>query len=218
VCDSRAVGRTGGDGGEAALRRFLACRAAGDVERARRAWAELVTVNLDRVRGMVALWGRGGRLSADEQQDAVQLAMVRLWRNMVGTFAGTSMGEWVNAARTCTGFACLDVQRAGAARSARESALDEVDEEGESTADRRLAGTAHAEHAREGERAEARDFIAWALPQVTDERRRLVLERTLDGVPAQAIAAEVGVEMGNLYQLRSRGLKDLARLREQWDG
>jgi RNA polymerase sigma factor (sigma-70 family) len=201
-----------------ALRRFVACRDTGDAAGAHRAWAELVTANLDRVRGMVALWGRGGRLSADEQEDAVQLAMVKLWRNMVETFEGTSMGEWVNAARTCTTYACLDVQRAAAIRSAREAPLE--DRGGDEEEDRpawRLAEAARREQRRERERAEAREFVAWALPQLADERRRLVLERTLDGVPAEEIAAELGVEMGNLYQLRSRGLKDLARLRERWD-
>jgi RNA polymerase sigma factor (sigma-70 family) len=208
---------TAGARGEGALRRFVACRDAGDAAGARRAWAELVTENLDRVRGMVALWGRGGRLSPDEQEDAVQLAMVKLWRNMVETFAGTSMGEWVNAARACTTFACLDVQRAAATRSAREAPLDDRGGDEESRTEWRLGEAARREERREGERAEAREFVAWALPQVADERRRLVLERTLDGVPAEEIAAELGVEMGNLYQLRSRGLKDLARLRERWD-
>lgn len=208
-----------GDRGEAALARFVACRDAGDAAGAHAAWSELVTANLDRVRAMVALWGSGGRLSAEEQDDAVQLAMVKLWRNMVATFTGSSMGEWVNAARTCATFACLDVQRAGAARSSRETALEPVPRgEDDDRPDWRLAEAAQAEHRREGERAEARDFVAWALPRLADERRRLVIARTLDGVPAEAIAAELGVEMGNLYQLRSRGLKDLARLRLEWDG
>jgi DNA-directed RNA polymerase specialized sigma24 family protein len=67
------------------------------------------------------------------------------------------------------------------------------------------------------ERADARDFLAWALPQVEDPRRRTVIERTLDGVPGAEIAAELGVTMANLYQLRRRGLDDLARLKERYD-
>src|SRR4051812_40970568 len=191
--------------GETALARFVAARDAGDAAGAGAAWEELLTLNVDRVRAMVALWGRGGRLSADEREDAVQRALVRVWRNMAGTFAGSSPGEWVNAVRTCVGYACLDVQREAAGRSGREAPLEEGDV------------VAHVSHARAEERADAVDFLAWALPLVDDERRRLVLTRTLDGAPAAAIAAELGVEMGNLYQLRSRGLKDLARLREQWE-
>ncbi len=51
-----------------------------------------------------------------------------------------------------------------------------------------------------------------------DERQRVVVERTLDGVPAAEIAGELGVGMDNLYQLRSRGLRDLATLKERYEG
>lgn len=195
-----------GDRSEGVLATFVAARDAGDGPAAVAAWEELLALNVDRVRGMVALWGSGGRLSADEREDAVQRALVKLWRNMIGTFAGSSMGEWVNAARTCVGYACLDVQREAAVRSQRTAPIEAGD------------SVAEAAHRRGEERADAAGFLAWALPRVEDERRRLVLTRTLDGAPAAAIAAELGVEMGNLYQLRSRGLKELARLRREWDG
>ena len=38
-----------------------------------------------------------------------------------------------------------------------------------------------------------------------------MLERTLDGVPAEDIAAELDVSMDNLYAIRSRAMKDLAQ-------
>jgi RNA polymerase sigma factor (sigma-70 family) len=200
------VARVLGDRSEAALARFVAARDAGDRGRALAAWEELLALNADRVRGMVGLWAARGRLSADEREDAVQRAMVKLWRNMIGTFAGTTMGEWVNAVRTCVSYACADVQREAAARTGRSAPLEAGDD------------VALDSHARAEEKADAAGFVAWALPRVADERRRLVLARTLDGAPAAAIAAELGVEMGNLYQLRSRGLKDLAALRREWEG
>jgi RNA polymerase sigma factor (sigma-70 family) len=207
---------------EQVLRRFVACRDAGDGDGALRCWGELVERNYDRVRAMVDLWGRGGRLSPQERDDATQRALVKLWRNMVHTFEGTSMGEWVNATRSLVDFACRDVQRAGAVRSRRETSLDRqrVGDEGDLTGahDSRLAKLAHEQHRREGERGEAASFVVWALPRIADERRRRVLERTLDGSPAEELAAELGVSIANLYQLRSRGLKDLARLWEQWNG
>jgi DNA-directed RNA polymerase specialized sigma24 family protein len=76
---------------------------------------------------------------------------------------------------------------------------------------------ARRRHDREDERREAADFVAWALPRIANERRRTVLERTLDGVPAAAIAADLGVSMDNLYQLRRRALSDLAKLKELYD-
>ena len=54
--------------------------------------------NFDRVRGMVALQSRG-RLSHDEQQDAVQRALTKLSNRMIETFRGISMGEWVESTR-----------------------------------------------------------------------------------------------------------------------
>jgi RNA polymerase sigma factor (sigma-70 family) len=207
---------------EQLLRRFVACRDAGDGDGALRCWGELVERNHDRVRGLVDLWGRGGRLSEQEREEATQRALVKLWRRMVHTFEGATMGEWVNATRSLVDFACRDVQRAAAVRSRRETSLDKqrVGDEGDVSGahDSRLAELAHEQHRRAGERAEAADFIAWALPRIDDERRRVVLERTLDGAPAEELAAELGVSMANLYQLRSRGLKQLARLWEEWNG
>jgi DNA-directed RNA polymerase specialized sigma24 family protein len=197
---------------EQLLRRFVACRDAGDTAGARERWMELVTDNLGRVEAMVALWARGGRLSPDEREEALQAALIKLWRNMVTTFAGTSMGEWVNAVKACVDFACRDVQRAAARRSSREAPL----EDSEAAAPREFRA-AHEEHRREAERADARGFVIWGLEQVGNERRRLVLERTLDGVPAEEIAAELDVTLDNLYQLRSRGLRDLARLKERYE-
>jgi RNA polymerase sigma factor (sigma-70 family) len=194
---------------EERLKRFVASRDAGDDAGAQREWEALVETNFDRIAGLVALQARG-RLSAHERDEAVQRAIVKIWRNMVSTFDGASMGEWVNAVRTCAGFAVADVQREAARRSARESALEEA-------AEHRWSDASRQEHRRQGERAEARDFVEWSLPQLRDERRRLVLERSLDGVPAEAIAAELSVSLPNLYQLRSRGLKDLAKLKERYD-
>jgi RNA polymerase sigma factor (sigma-70 family) len=194
---------------EERLRRFVACRDAGDVAGAHREWAELVEANFDRIAGLVSLQARG-RLSVQERDDAVQRTIVKVWRNMVSTFDGTSMGEWVNAVRTCAGFAVTDVQREAARRSARETALDEA-------AEYRWSAAAHQEHRRDAERTDARDFVAWSLPQLSNERQRVVIERSLDGVPAEEIAAELAVSLPNLYQLRSRGLKALATLKELYD-
>jgi RNA polymerase sigma factor (sigma-70 family) len=194
---------------EERLRRFVACRDAGDVAGAHREWEALVESNFDRIAGFVALQARG-RLSPQERDDAVQRAIVKVWRNMVSTFEGTSVGEWVNAVRTCAGFAVVDVQREAARRSQRETALDEAQEY-------RWSHVADQEHRRDGERADARDFVAWSLPQMHDARQRTVIERSLDGVPAEEIAADLAVSLPNLYQLRSRGLKDLAKLKELYD-
>lgn len=194
---------------EERLRRFVASRDAGELREARAHWEALLEANFDRVVALVSIQARG-RLNPHERDDAVERAIVKIWRNMVSTFDGTSMGEWVNAVKACAGFAVADVQRQAARRSKHQASLDEAEEY-------RWASKAHEEHRREHERADARDFVAWGLPQLKDARRRLVLERSLDGVPAEEIAAELDVSLPNLYQLRSRGLKELAKLKELYD-
>lgn len=204
------------DRDEENLRRFVACRDAGDLEGARKWWGRLLEDNFDRIAGMVATWGWDRLISDDEREEAVSRAAVRLWKNMISTFRGTSMGEWVNATRQCVAYACTDVQRAAARRRGAEISLDRPvaggEGEGASGHDLDLGRLAQAEHRREEERADARDLVARGLSRMAEPRRRLVVERTRDGVPAQEIAAELGVSMANLYQLRTRGLKDLARL------
>jgi RNA polymerase sigma factor (sigma-70 family) len=199
------------------LSRFVACRDAGDAAGARASWERLLEDNFDRIRAMVDAWG-WDKLSADEREEAVSRAGVRLWRNMISTFEGTSMGEWVNATRRCVAYACADVQRAAARRSGVEVSLERpagaTEGDGASAHEWRLGQLAEQERRREEERAEARDLVASALSRMADARQRLVLERTIDGVPGQEIAAELGVSMPNLYQLRSRGQRELARLIE----
>jgi hypothetical protein len=206
---------------ELLLRRFVACRDTGDAAGAQRWWREPVELNFDRVRSMVDVWGRGGRLSADERDEATQLALVKLWRNMVHSFHGGTMGEWVNATRSLVDYACLDVQRKHAKRSRREVWLDDerVDDEGDVSGahDKQLGDLAHERQRREDEVAGAQAFVDWALPQIADERRRVVLERTLERAQADDIVAELDVTKANLYQLRRRGLDDLGRLYNEWN-
>ncbi len=197
-------------GGEQHLRRFVACREAGDEAGAVRAWEELVVLEFDRVRGFVELHGRR-ILSADERQDALQEALERILGGLMANFRGTTMGEWVLAARSAARFACLDVQRTAARRSGHEPGLGE-DAEGHHPG---LVRRAREEHRRAEEQHEARDALERALAQLGPRRRR-VLELTRDGVPAADVAAELDVSTDGVYQLRSRALRDLARILEGW--
>ncbi len=200
-------------GGDALLRRFVACREAGDADGMVEVWNELVEAEFDRVRASVAIRG-SRRLSADERDEALQRALVRIWQNMVATFRGTSMGEWVNAMVRAVDFAVLDVQRDAARRSNRETVLgDDVDR-----AHPGVAQEAVELHERLGEQEEAAERLAQvdaALARLP-ERRRRILELDRAGVPAAEIAAELGLSMDNLYQLRSRGLRELRTILGGW--
>ena len=188
---------------EELLKAFVARRDAGDGDAARPAWEQLIEASFDRVRGMVDARARRFGLSPDEREEALQQALVRLWRKMIGTFRGTTMGEYVNAMKRLVDFACIDVQRDAARRTEHEAALEDD------------AAKPEGDHRAE-ERRDAADFVAWAVPRLKNERRRRVVELTLADRPAEEIAAELDVTMDNLYALRSRGLKDLGKLRDEW--
>jgi RNA polymerase sigma factor (sigma-70 family) len=206
------------------LRRFLAAHRAGDEVGARRWWDELVNDNFDRVRAMVILQSRG-RLSPDEQEDAVQRALMRLYTNMIVTFRGTSMGEWVESTRTLVKFACIDTQRRAQAISKHERALDEGGRDDDS-AGRWDAETYTAieEQRREEESAEddaatlreRQAFLDWAVPRLSP-KRRAVVELDREGVPVDEIQERLGVSRDVVYASRSRAIKDLAGLREECD-
>lgn len=197
------------------LRRFVAARQAGDRIEMGRWWSELVVDLFDRVDSFVHLAHRG-RLNGAEHDDAVALALAKLSINMMETFAGTSMGELVKATKTLARGVCIDVQRAAIRRTGR--SLDagwhaDDDDAGPSAWEAREAW---ARHEQAQDAAEARDFLAWALPQLNADRRQAV-ELTFAGADADAIAAELQITRDNAYQRRSRGLRDLRRLKERYD-
>jgi DNA-directed RNA polymerase specialized sigma24 family protein len=200
---------------EELLRRFVACREAGDGDGALHWWGKLVETKFDLVRVMVDRRAPRYGFSTDEREEAVQAALVKLWRNMARSFHGTTMGEWVNSTKSLVEVVCMDVQRKAAKRTERETSFDVGAQEPHPE----WKGDARADevHRRDAEKAEAAGFVAWAMPQIDDERRRHVLERTLDGVPAEDIAAELDVSMANLYAIRSRGVKDLRRLKDRYE-
>jgi hypothetical protein len=188
------------------LRRFLACRDAGDEAGARAAWEALLTAEWPRIRGFVAV--QEVLFDASEREEALARAAIKLWKDMITTFRGTTKGEWVNAARTCVWFAAHDVQRDAARLRTREGiGLD----------DDAAAAWRHDRFAREQEKAAATDFVAWAVPQILDERQRHVVRRSLEGAATDELMAELGVSRDNLYKLRQRGHEALAKLKEQWD-
>lgn len=208
---------------EEKLRRFLAARRAGDGAGARRWWEELLSDNFDRVRGMVFLQSRA-HLSFDEQQEALQRALIKLANNMIETFHGTSMGEWVEATRTLVKFACIDTQRRAATISKHERSFDEpgrhADDAGRWDAE---VYAAIEQRRREQESVEedtdslqdAQAFLDWAVPQLTDKRRK-VIELDRAQLSVEEIQQRLGVSRDVVYASRSRALRDLAKLREAY--
>lgn len=184
---------------EERLRRFLVARDAGDRAGARALWEELVTDNFDRVRGMVAIESRS-RLSPEERDDAVQLALTKLNFKMIHTFRGKSMGEWVASARTLVKFACMDTQRRAMAHSRHEVPLED---------DERAAEPEEEPH------HDGRAFLDWAIPQLPG-RQREVIELDRRGYTVERMQTELEVSQDVIYQARKRGLDRLAKLRTEY--
>lgn len=205
------------------LRQFLAARRAGDEGLARRWWDELVRGNFDRVEGMVRAQSYG-HLSAEEQDDAIQNALIKITNNMILTFKGTSMGEWVECTRTLLFGTCVDVQRKAVRVSKHEqapygSAADEGDTSREDADMYRLyedeqSWKASAEQ--EDEDLElGREYLTWALPQLSPQERA-VMQLALQGRSVEEIQAQLDVSRDVVYASRSRALKRLGKLHDEY--
>ena len=213
------------DGDEHILRLFVAARRAGDGQAVERLWREIVTLNFPRIQQLVYLESHG-QLNAQEQQDAVQLAAMRIAlipRRKRG-FEGTSKGELINLFKLVVHFACIDTQRKEVRHSEKRNALHTIGEEGEE----RLTRDAYKALLREEEEREdaesthkdlqalSEKFLAWALPQL-NESQRMMIECDLQGLPIEEIMRRQGRKRDAVYKLRERAMKALMKLREEYE-
>ena len=198
------------------LRRFLAARDHGDGPVMQQWWRELVIDFFDRIDGFVDAEHKG-RLNDSEHELAVSMSLTRFTTNLVNTFDGHSMGELVNATKTLVRGICIDVQRSSQReRERRGGSFDDGWNDPERGQGRWEADESYRRHEAQETATEIRDFLAWALPQIGADRRR-VLELTFEGAELPEIMAELDISQANAYQRRSRGLKDLAKLKECYD-
>lgn len=202
---------------ERLLRDFCAARDRGDADGMRHCWGALVENNVDRVMSITASTGPR-ELTREEREDAAQAAFIKLWKNMIHTFRGTSTSAFYAALVQCVKFALLGEHRSGAIRISRTRSVDRVGGDGEPEGyDHWTAEESEACFERSLQKREAEDFVAWALPRMRSADQRVVIERSLDGVPVPDIARELGTTPGNVHALRSRGLKDLRKLFNQYE-
>jgi RNA polymerase sigma factor (sigma-70 family) len=200
------------------LRRFVAARGRGDAREMRHWWNELVVDFYDRMDGLVAVAHRG-RLDAEEHDLAVAMSLTRFSKNLMVTFDGVSIGQLVNACKTLTRGICMDVQRSSMRTHRHEGPSLDASWDADSTdgyTPAWEADEAALRYENDVRAAEVRDFLDWALPQVKEERRR-VLELTFHGAELPEIADELDITRDNAYQRRSRGMKDLKKLKELYD-
>lgn len=207
------------------LRRFLSARAGGDVDGMRHWWGELLTVRMHWVRTQVRREA-AGRLSDSELEDAVQQAAIKIAVNLQRTFKGTSIGEWVNATRRLIHGTNIDVQRLAQRHNEPLTSLDETTPEGDEgpgagRAAVREAARAQADlEARDASGeilARGQDFLAWALPHLTD-KRRLVVELDARGATTEELQAALGGSTRDVvYSTRRHAYKHLDELKRTYE-
>lgn len=202
------------------LRAFCDARDAGDTAGMARLWPAVLEDLVPRVDAILGRQARGVLRDEHEVQDARSQVLERLALNVRGTFRGTSMGELVNTTKQLAWYVCHDVQRDAAERRRREGRRLQPGWDAEGDDGREASpwevGEATERFVREQEQADAHALVHALLPQL-EPRRRRVIELTLQGASTPEIMAELQTSADNVHQLRSRALKDLAKLMEDRD-
>ncbi len=137
-----------------------------------------------------------GHSSAD---DVVQEVFVSVHKHL-GSFRGEAkFSTWLHR---ITLNAC-----SAALRKKQPDALDDWPEP-----------AAHHDPARNGEQAQLRDLLAWAIQQLPADQREAVTLRELAELDYAEIAEVLGVELGTIKSRISRGRAQLRELiRGRWD-
>lgn len=199
------------------VERFAVARDHGDDATARQVWGAIALKLDDRLRIFVHRFqvpnAGGGRLTADDRDDAFQRARHRIWFKLGGTFKGVSVGELHNAAKQATWYACADVARE---RMKREQhtwrARRSSDDEDPDALDAATQSEAGRTFTRDTERREAKDRVDRAMARMTNASHREVLALERLGLTDKEIADKLGISTDNVYQRRRRGLKNLKEL------
>jgi RNA polymerase sigma factor (sigma-70 family) len=170
--------------------------------------------DIDRVRGLVAVWRLAGadvRIDGQDRDDVVQLAFVRLLQMLDG-FRGERLPQYRAAMSTCIDYTCRDFCR-GRMRSEMGigGSLDETG--GEDGAEGRFDALLARLGARRQEDVEAGrmglEDLARAMERLPSQDMRDVLRLTLEGYSSREIAGRLSLTAANVDQLRSRALRRL---------
>lgn len=203
---------------------FSTCRSekgARERRTALRAWHVLMARHHDRVVAWVTAFRFPERpdvvVAAADRDDVVQQAHERCLDRLAQNFRGASAAEFRAALKSCVQFTCMDHCRTVMRREMRQAgSIDDTltgeggDEFGRF--DHILAGlAARLEAGRFGAAIEM-EAIGRALDQVRNEDMRTVIRATIEGYSSREIADEIGKNVANVDQLRSRGMRELKGL------
>jgi RNA polymerase sigma factor (sigma-70 family) len=207
------------------LSKFVDAHERGDLGAAGECWERLAVNNFDRVKNVVKgfRFSPGGKgLPPDEHGSAASEAYLRVIAMSAG-FRKRETGRFYAALVTCVENSCRDFGRKEFRHQRRAGgSFDQTYEpDGESGPFDAALAAYDADLRRQTEdavqdeldRREAESLIAWAIARVKNDNHREVLELTyLKKLSAEEIVDRLGISMDNLYQRRSRGVRELERI------
>ncbi len=207
------------------LGKFVDAHERGDLAEAAEYWERLAVNNFDRVKNIVKgfRFSPGGKgLPPDEHGSAASEAYLRVIAMSAG-FRKREAGRFYAALVTCVENSCRDFGRKEFRHQRRAGgSFDQTYEPDGTSGPFDAALAAYDADLRrqtdealqdEADRQEAESLVAWAIAQVKNTKYREALELTyLEMLSAEEIVDRLGITMDNLYQRRSRGVRELERI------
>ena len=207
------------------LGKFVDAHERGDLAEAAEYWERLAVNNFDRVKNIVKgfRFSPGGKgLPPDEHGSAASEAYLRVIAMSAG-FRKREAGRFYAALVTCVENSCRDFGRKEFRHQRRAGgSFDQTYEPDGTSGPFDAALAAYDADLRrqtdealqdEADRQEAESLVAWAIAQVKNTKYCEVLELTyLEKHSAEEIVDRLGITMDNLYQRRSRGVRELERI------
>lgn len=200
------------------IRRFARERDLDRMDAALDIWEQACVRKFDFVRGLIRgfRFPAGQPLRPEDREDAQTVCMERIL-DMGENFRGRSGAEFRAAIMRAVWFACMDLGREILAYEKHiGGSLDERYEDSDGglfdTAVERFLSDREqlaSEAAESGEdMARMIELFDWAVDQVDNDNYRVVLELTFrEKLNGSEIADRLGIDIQNVYQRRTRGLK-----------
>jgi len=213
------------------LRRYHTAMARGDLQAAAEAWDQLAVQNFDRIKQTVKLFrfGKSSNRGIPEfdQGSAVSEAFLRV-QAMGANFRKQEMEAYYAAVVHTTQFACRDFGRKEFRHTRRTAGSIDERFDAQSEVGPFSGALAAWETARRERKAEKvleelnqqreESLILWAIGQIKNDKHREVLKLTYnDKLNTDEIAERLGISKENAYQRRSRGMRELKKILDDFD-
>jgi RNA polymerase sigma factor (sigma-70 family) len=183
------------------LKQVAHARAAGDWRTARPQWEACIARAKPRVEMVVDRYVAKGWIRPADRDDVVQNALIRAHRKLVENLDSLEEHVFFAAVIKAADFQCRDDARKDLKRRQRSAHEDAAE-----------AAESRQRWDREEEIRAANELVDDLMRRLPNDRQRRFVALQRLGTSDADIAADLGVTMDNLYQIRSRTLKALGGL------